>query len=132
MIDTSSKEEKDFKKSIEHIKTWKTQRKRFTEESYKIELRNFLDNYNYVIDEEKGETNIDLLLNKTIAIELKKDPSTSEYDRLLGQMIRHFMHYKFLVVVICDVSSTDRYNEFLKRVEFINSKMKFHLEIIAK
>jgi hypothetical protein len=84
------------------------------------------------VTEEKGESNIDLLVNETIGIELKKDPSTSEYDRLLGQMIRHLMIYDFLVVVVCDISSEDRYREFLKAVDFIFVPLELDVEIIAK
>lgn len=123
---------KDFEKSITKISEWKPQRKRFNEEGYKIELRAFLQDNNLLVEEEKGDSNIDLLINKTVAVELKKDPTTSEYDRLFGQIARHLMLYKYLVVVICDISNEDRYKYFLDTVDFIYSKLDFNLKIIGK
>lgn len=122
----------EFEECISKINVWIPQRKRFSEEGYKIELRAHLQNVNLQVAEEKGESNIDLLVNGTIAVELKKDPSTSEYDRLFGQVARHFKHHKYVVVVICDISNEDRYRQFLNTVDFIYSKLKLNLKIIAK
>ncbi|TNE78464.1 MAG: hypothetical protein EP332_14235 [Bacteroidetes bacterium] len=122
----------DFEKTIEGVKSWNPQRKRFTEETYKVELRGFLQSSRFNVGEEKGDSNIDLLVNNSVAIELKKDPSTSEYDRLAGQMIRHLMIYKYLIVVICDISSEDRFREFMKSIDFIFVPLKLNVEIIVK
>ena len=123
---------KEFEKCIAKIKDWKPQRKRFNEEGYKIELRAFLQNNNLPVEEEKGDSNIDLLINGVIAVELKKDPSTAEYDRLFGQIARHLTYYKFLIVVICDISNEDRYKQFLNTVDFVFSKIDVNLKIIGK
>lgn len=123
---------KDFEKSIAKISEWKPQRKRFNEEGYKIELRAFLQENKLFVEEEKGDSNIDLLVNRAVAIELKKDPTTSEYDRLFGQIARHLMIHKYLVVLICDISNEDRYKQFLNTVDFVYSKLDFNLKIIGK
>ena len=123
---------KQFETTIAKINEWHPQRKRFNEEGYKIELRAFLQKNSFNIQEEKGESNIDLLVNNSIAVELKKDPSTADYDRLIGQMARHLMNHKFLVVVICDISNEDRYKTYLNTVDFIFSKLDLNLKIIGK
>ena len=112
---------KEFETVISKISEWQPQRKRISEEGYKIELRAFLEQQGFNVQEEKGESNIDLLVNNSIAVEMKKDPSLSEYDRLIGQMARHLMNYKFLIVVICNFSNKDKYNTFTNTVDFIKT-----------
>lgn len=123
---------KEFENSLKKIGNWRPQRKRFNEEGYKIELRGFLQENNFIVEEEKGDSNIDLLVNKNVAIELKKDPSRAEYDRLFGQIARHLMIYKYLIVVICDISNEDRYKQFLNTIDFVYSKLNVNLKIIGK
>ncbi len=131
-IDEIQKENKELKRIADLIRKWSPNRKRFTEETYKVELRGFLQANRVNVTEEKGESNIDLLVDELIGIEMKKDPSTSEYDRLLGQMVRHLMIYENLIVVVCDISSEDRYREFLKAVDFTFFPLGLNVEIIAK
>lgn len=76
-------------------------------------IRNYLEKY-FTIEEEARETNADLVLNKRYPIEIKKDPSQSEYDRLLGQMIRHNKLYGSAIAIITNVSSQDRFKKFQK------------------
>ncbi len=128
----SPKRNIDFERVIDGVKRWNPQRKRFTEEAYKVELRGFLQSNQFAVGEEKGDSNIDLLVNRNVAIELKKDPSTSEYDRLTGQMVRHLMIYDFLLVVLCDISSEDRYKEFMKVVDFVFVPLNLNVELIVK
>ena len=128
----SPTQNQEFERVINGVKKWNPQRKRFTEETYKVELRGFLQSNQFNVGEEKGDSNIDLLVNKNVAIELKKDPSTSEYDRLTGQMIRHLMIYDYLLVVICDISSEDRYREFMKVVDFVFVPLNLNIEVVVK
>ena len=46
------------------------------------------------------ENYTDLLLNKKYPIEIKRDPTLSEYDRLLGQMLRHNKQYGSAIAVV--------------------------------
>ncbi|GHU69477.1 hypothetical protein FACS189413_08460 [Bacteroidia bacterium] len=62
----SDKSNRIFNEIVEKIEDWKPNRKRIIEEGYKIELRNYLEKY-FSLEEEAGESNVDLLINKKIS-----------------------------------------------------------------
>lgn len=126
-----AKKTKQFDEIVDKISVWSPDRKRVIEEGYKIELRNYLEKY-FELEEEVGESNPDLLINKKHPIEVKKDPTQSEYDRLLGQMIRHCKTYGNAIAVIIGVSSTDRLKKFIRLFNEVRDKLNFSAEIIQK
>ena len=125
------KSSKIFSELAETIKNWNPDRKRIIEEGYKIELRNYLENY-FNLEEEVGESNPDLLINKKYPVEIKKDPTQSEYDRLLGQMIRHNKLFGSAIAVVTNVSSEDRFRKFQKLFIEIHTKLDMTAELIIK
>lgn len=128
---SSDKKDKTFKDIVDKIAAWTPDRKRVIEEGYKIELRKYLEKY-FNVEEEVGDSNTDLLLNKKYPIEIKKDPSTSEYDRLLGQMIRHNKQYGSAIAVVTGLSSQDRFLKFQRHFVDIHDKLGMTAEIINK
>jgi len=127
----SIKSDRTFHEIVERLIEWKPDRKRIIEEGYKIELRNYLDKH-FNIEEEVGESNPDLLINKKYPIEVKKDPTQSEYDRLLGQMIRHNKLYGSAIAVVTSISSDDRFKKFQKLFIEVHSKLGMTAELISK
>jgi hypothetical protein len=127
----STKRDKKFVEIVGKINGWTPDRKRVLEEGYKIELRKYLEQF-FDVEEEVGETNTDLLLNKKYPIEIKKDPTLSEYDRLLGQMIRHNKQYGSAIAVVTSLSSQDRFIKFQKLFVDIHDKLDMTAEIINK
>lgn len=125
------KTDKAFKEIVDKILNWIPDRKRIIEEGYKIELRNYLEKY-FNLEEEVGESNTDLLLNKKFPIEIKKDPSQSEYDRLLGQMIRHNKLYGSAIAVVINISSEDRFKKFYRTFIEVHEKLGMTAELIKK
>jgi hypothetical protein len=73
-----------------------------------------------------------LLINKKFPIEIKKDPSQSEYDRLLGQMIRHNKLFGSAIAVVTSVSSEDRFKKFQKLFIEVHTKLGMTAELINK
>ncbi len=130
-ISISSKSTKAFDEIVEKLVQWTPDRKRIIEEGYKIELRNYLSKY-FKIDEEIGDSNADLVINGKYPIEVKKDPSLSEYDRLLGQMIRHSKLYGSAIAVVTAISSQDRFIKFKKLFDEIHLKLGIKAEVINK
>ncbi|MFT4205366.1 MAG: hypothetical protein QM610_15790 [Chitinophagaceae bacterium] len=128
---TQDRTNRAFNEIVDKILGWIPDRKRIVEEGYKIELRNYLEKY-FDIEEEVGETNIDLLLNNKYPIEIKKDPSQSEYDRLLGQMIRHNKLYGNAIAVVASISSEDRFKKFQKLFIEVHNKLGMTAELIKK
>jgi hypothetical protein len=127
----SAKPNRIFNDIVEKILSWTPDRKRVIEEGYKIELRNYLDKY-FNIEEEVGESNPDLLINKKYPIEVKRDPSQSEYDRLLGQMIRHNKLYGSAIAIVTNISSQDRFKKFQKLFVEIHDRLGMAAELINK
>lgn len=126
-----NKQNKTFNQIFERIQSWTPDRKRIIEEGYKIELRNYLEKY-FDLEEETGESNPDILVNKKYPIEVKKDPTQSEYDRLLGQMIRHNKIFGSAIAVVTSISSEDRFKKFQKLFIEVHTKLGMTAELINK
>jgi hypothetical protein len=127
----TKKIDRTFSEIVEKLNDWRPNRKRIIEEGYKIELRNYLEKY-FNLEEEVGESNPDLLINKKYPIEVKKDPTQSEYDRLLGQMLRHNKLFGSAIAVVTGISSEDRFRKFEKLFTEIHSKLGMTAELISK
>jgi hypothetical protein len=122
----------DFERIIRGVHRWSPARRRNSEESYKVELRMHLKADGFSVKEEFGESDIDLLVSKKFAIEIKKAPNLSEYDRLFGQVARHLQHGEFVIALLMDVPREDQYRNFLSLVdEYLNRDRKF-VEVIKK
>jgi len=130
-IPVSSKSTKAFDEIVDKLVQWTPDRKRIIEEGYKIELRNYLSKF-FKIDEEIGESNADLVISGKYPIEVKKDPTQSEYDRLLGQMIRHSKLYGSAIAVVTNISSQDRFIKFKRLFDEIHEKLGLKAEVINK
>lgn len=128
---TPDKSKKVFYDIVEKIIQWSPDRKRIIEEGYKIELRNYLEKY-FNLEEEVGESNPDILINKKYPIEVKRDPSQSEYDRLLGQMIRHNKLYGSAIAIVTNISSEDRFKKFHKLFTEVHDKLGMTAELLNK
>lgn len=126
-----SKGTKFFGEIVEKIAVWTPDRKRIIEEGYKIGIRHYLEEY-FSVEEEVGETNPDLLINKKYPIEIKKDPTQSEYDRLLGQMIRHNKSFGSAIAIVVNPSSDDRFKKFQKLFIEVHDKLGMTAELIKK
>lgn len=128
---SQDKPNKKFHEIVNKIGEWTPDRKRIIEEGYKIELRNYLEKH-FDLEEEVGESNPDLLVLKKFPIEVKKDPTQSEYDRLLGQMIRHNKIFGSAIAVVTSVSSEDRFRKFQKLFIEVHQKLDMTAELIKK
>ena len=124
--------DREFERVIQEIRIWSPARRRNSEGEYKIELRKHLEKMNYVLNEEFGESNYDLLVNKKYAIEIKKDPQQSDYDRLFGQLARHLQHQVHVIALIMDAPSEDKLSNFKLLVDkYLNRDNRF-VEVIKK
>jgi hypothetical protein len=91
-----------------------------------------LEMMGYRLNEEYGESNFDLLVDRRYAVEIKKDPQQSDYDRLFGQLPRHLQHQKKVIALIMDAPSEDRIENFRVLVDvYLNRGDKF-VEVIKK
>ena len=124
--------DREFDGIVKDIRLWSPARRRNSEGEYKIELRSHLKSLGHEVNEEFGESNFDLLVNKIYAIEIKKDPKLGEYDRLFGQLARHLQHQLRVVALIFDAPGEDNFNNFSSLVDSYLNKEKKAVEIIKK
>ena len=117
---------------IKDVKDWMPDRRRNSEETYKVELRAHLKSLNYELNEEFGERKYDLLVQRKYAIEIKKDPNLSEYDRLFGQLARHLQHQCKVIVLILEATSKDKYDNFTTLVDKYLHVDENSVEVIGK
>jgi hypothetical protein len=128
----SDRVDAEFRRVIQDIRAWAPARRRNSEEGYKVELRAHLKSLGYLLNEESGESNVDLLINNRHAIETKKDPQLADYDRLFGQLARHLQHHQNVIACIFDVPSGDKFNNFVSLVDRYLNKEESLVEVIKK
>lgn len=122
----------EFRRIMQDLRSWAPARRRNSEAEYKIELRAHLKSLGYSMNEEFGESNVDLLVGKKHAIETKKDPQLSDYDRLFGQLARHLQHQRNVIALIFDVPSEDKFANFASLVDKYLNKEDNLVEIMKK
>lgn len=122
----------EFEKLVNDIRVWSPARRRNSEGEYKVELRGYLQSQRYQLNEEYGESSFDLLVGKKYAIEIKKDPKLSDYDRLFGQLARHLQDQLQVVALIVDVPSEDNLENFSSLVDEYLNRGKKTVEVIKK
>jgi hypothetical protein len=130
-LDADTKD-REWRRIVDDVRMWSPARRRNSEGEYKIELRKHLEMMGYRLNEEYGESNFDLLVDRRYAVEIKKDPQQSDYDRLFGQLARHLQHQKKVIALIMDAPSEDRIENFRVLVDvYLNRGDKF-VEVIKK
>ena len=127
-----TKDDKEFLRLINEVRVWTPARRRNSEGEYKIELRKHLESLHYPMNEEHGESNVDLLVQGKYAIEIKKDPNLGEYDRLFGQLARHLQHQLKVVALIHEATRGDHYDNFTMLVDRYLNVGKNSVEVIKK
>lgn len=114
----------EFKRVIQDVRSWAPALRRNSEGEYKIELRAHLKSLGYSLNEEFGESKVDLLVNKKHAIETKKEPQ-------LGSA-RHLQHQRNVIALIFDVPSEDKFSNFVSLVDRYLNKGDNSVEIMKK
>ena len=133
MIDSKPKTgDGDFLRLTKNVREWTPDRRRSSEETYKVELRAHLKSLDYELNEEYGESKFDLLVGRKVAIEIKKDPDLGEYDRLFGQVARHLQHQCKVIVLILEATRKDKYDNFTALVDRYLNVDENSVEIIKK
>ncbi len=122
----------DLARLLTQIQNWMPARRRNSEGEYKIELRKHLESLKYRLNEEHGDSLCDILVERTFALELKKDPNLQEYDRLFGQIARHLQWYSRVIVVIFDAKRGDTHDKFVSLVDRFLNIGKCTVDVICK
>lgn len=103
------------------IENWTPNRRYQHEDGYKAELYSFLlSNYNFPVRQEAGQSRADILVDGSIAIEIKKNPNSESYDRMFSQLIRQKKEFGYAIGLIFDVKNRDAFQDFLDMVKEIH------------
>ena len=117
----------EFYKLVETVEDW-TPRKRYSsEDGYRADLCGFIEGKGFKTRMEEGESHPDILVNDSIPIEMKKDPKSGDYDRAVGQVIRHYNAHGSVIVVICDVKKRDQFEDFSANILLSIPKEKIRI-----
>ncbi len=121
-----------FSRLISDVRAWVPARRRNSEAEYKIELRKHLESLKHLMNEEVGDSRCDLVVSGKFAIEIKKDPDQSEYDRLFGQVARHLHAHCKVVVLILEATRKDKFDAFTTIVDKYLNVDKNSIDIICR
>lgn len=116
---------------MKDVRNWSPARRRGVEETYKVELRKHLESLGHRLAEEAGDSHCDLVVGNGYAIELKKDPSLAEYDRLFGQIARHLEHQRRVIALVIDTKE-DAFSAFAKLVDRYFNREIHLVEVMKK
>ena len=105
--------DKGFEGLVQAIREWTPYRRYTHEDGYATDLRGYLQNAKgFDCRAEAGESNADIEADGRYPIEVKKNPRLSQYDRLIGQLVRHCRSKGCAIAVICDVKRGDLFSDF--------------------
>ena len=102
---------------VKLIKQWMPNQRYKYEDGYAVELRAFLESRGYECRGEAGVSSADIEVNGKFPIEVKKNPTLSQYDRMIGQLVRHCRSKGCAIAVVCDVKRGDLHNDFEHNVK---------------
>ena len=111
--------EEGFLGLIQSIEGWTPLKRHRTEEGYQMDLRQYLQYECGYQCRLEGVEMADIVVDDKFPVELKKNPTQSEYDRLLGQLTRMHRAKNFAVGVICDVRRLEMFLDFKQQMDRI-------------
>ncbi len=104
---------------IKSIEGWSPLKRHRTEEGYQMDLRQYLQYECGYPCRLEGVEMADIVVEDKFPVELKKNPTQAEYDRLLGQLTRMHRAENFAVGVICDVRRLEMFLDFKQQMDRI-------------
>jgi len=120
----------EFTNMVLIVNKWTPSKKHRYEEGYQMDLKSYLEyKHGCHVRLEALESKTDLLVNNNFPIEIKKNPNKSEYDRLVGQILRYYKAKENAIAVICDVKSKQLFDDFKNS---ITNLFPNNVEIIQK
>lgn len=128
---SAHRKDADFDSILTDIEKWIPLRRYPNEDGYSVDLHNFLgDKCGYSVRLEGGESQADILVDDHIPIEIKKNPTQPEYDRMLGQLVRHERAHGCAIGVVCDVRRQKMFIDAAANIERSAGEKK--IRVIAK
>ncbi len=111
--------EEDFLGLVQGIEGWSPLKRHRTEEGYTMDLRQYLEYQRGYQCRLEGVEMADIVVGDAFPVEVKKNPTQSGYDRLMGQLTRMHRAKNFAVGVICDVRRLEMFLDFKHQIDGI-------------
>jgi hypothetical protein len=100
---------------VKLIREWTPKQRYVTEEAYQSALAEYLVGCGISAPEQQGASLTDILAAQGIGVEIKLTPNRSEYDRLIGQIVRQVEEFGVVVVLIIRPDRQDLLDEYVSR-----------------
>ncbi len=100
---------------VQIIESWIPKQLFRSEEAYEAALAEYLEGRGITAPEQQGTSLVDILAANGIGIEAKLNPNRSEYDRLVGQIVRHLENHGNVIVLIVRPDKRDLLEEYKSR-----------------
>ncbi len=108
--------EEGFLGLIKSIEGWSPLKRHRSEEGYQMDLRQYLQYECGYQCRLEGVEMADIVVEDKFPVEIKKNPTQAEYDRLLGQLTRMHRAKNFAIGVICDVRRLEMFIDFKQQI----------------
>lgn len=116
-----------FDDTIRAIKNWTPEKNYRKEEGYRDDLIEHLrerlnrpspfESRKVTIQSESGRWLCDIVVNRSIGIELKKDlKEKAKVDRAVGQINRYWSHYHDIIVVLVGDTDPNKYDDLREQI----------------
>jgi hypothetical protein len=102
---------------VQLTKDWRPKQRFRSEEAYEAALAEWLVGRGIKAPEQQGASLTDVLAAQGVAVEIKLNPSRSEYDRLMGQIMRQLEEFGAVIVLIARPERRDLLEEYQSRWE---------------
>lgn len=109
-----------FEKTVRAIEAWIPEKKYRSESKFQNDLQEFLDSElnsgggllggggsSHQVGRERGSSRVDVSVDDVVGIEIKRNLSNSQVDRLIGQIDKQRDEFDYLVVVACGINDMD-------------------------
>lgn len=119
-----SGEQEMYRHIVELLEDWRPRQAYDTERKFQIELLEYLkwklnnngefpgDEDPFIVSSDNDSLRGDIVVNDTVAIELKYDFSTSQEEEFQDQLEEYADNYPFIIVCSCDVGDRETWQEF--------------------
>ncbi|MCJ7479089.1 MAG: hypothetical protein MUP63_02820 [Candidatus Nanohaloarchaeota archaeon QJJ-7] len=105
-----------FNDVLKEVENWNPTKEYNHESKFQNELKEVLDKQlnsegrgimgrqkDIPVDRERGKSNADLAVDDTVGIEMKRNLSNSQVDRLSGQIDKYLNEYPFVIICACGI-----------------------------
>lgn len=116
------------RRTLDLVEEWAPKKAYGHEREFQSELQTFLDErlnesggfgpqQSHAVSTERGRSNGDVVVDDSVGIELKRDLSNSQVDRLTGQIEKYRDEYDSVIICACGIDDMDGWRRLQQNYE---------------